>query len=63
MFRFLENIYSTTQSDDIGGLVGSMSLMADGAPADSSLGSDWAAAVRAAREGQVDAKLRHGPAA
>ena len=35
MFRFLENLYSTTQSNDIGGLLGSMSLLADGVPADS----------------------------
>ena len=62
MFRFLETIYETTQSDDIGGLLGSMSLLADGGPADSALRSDWAAAVKAALDGQVDARMNLGPA-
>ena len=61
MFRFLEDIYRATQSDDIGGLLGSMSLLADGAPADSALKEDWASAVRAALEGRVDAGMRPGP--
>jgi hypothetical protein len=61
MFRFLESIYATTQSDDIGGLLGSMSLLADGGPADSAFRSDWAAAVRAALDGEVDAGMRSGP--
>ncbi len=62
MFRFLEDIYKATQSDDIGGLLGSMSLLADGSPADSALKTDWASAVRAALDGGVDARMRIGPA-
>ncbi len=61
MFRFLENIYAATQSDDIGGLLGSMSLLADGRPADAALNSDWAAAVRAVLDGQVDARMHPEP--
>jgi hypothetical protein len=63
MFRFLESIYEATRSDDIGGLLGSMSLLADGRPADSALRVDWATAVRAALDGQVDARMHPGPTA
>lgn len=63
MFRFLEDIYESTKSDDIGGLLGSMSVLADGAPADSAIMADWASAVRAALDGNVDASMRLGPLA
>jgi len=62
MFRFFEGIYESTQPDDIGSLLGSMSLLADRVPADSALRADWVSAVRAALDGKVDATMRPGPA-
>ena len=41
MFRFLEKYYERTQSDDVGALLGSMSLMEDGMPADSAMWQEW----------------------
>jgi hypothetical protein len=45
MFYFLEQHYNRTQSDAIGALLGSMSLLQDGSPADPALWQDWEQAV------------------
>jgi hypothetical protein len=58
MFAFLEEYYRLTNSDDIGGLLGSMSLLPDGGPADSTIAEEWAEAVEAAVEGRVSADLQ-----
>ena len=49
MFEFLRQYYlrGLSESDEIGGLLGSMSLLANGQPADAAYKSDWAAAVLA----------------
>jgi hypothetical protein len=60
MYAFLEAEYETTQSDDIGALLGSLSLLGDGLPADPAMLDHWKAAVSAARAGEVDAALRLG---
>ena len=41
MLRFLENYFERTQTEDIGALLGSMSLMEDGMPADSAMWQEW----------------------
>jgi len=46
-----------TKSDDIGSLLGSMSLLEDGRTADPAIESDWLKAVEKALEGEVNAGL------
>lgn len=48
MYFFLERIYSLTENSELGGLLGSMSLLSDGSPADSALWSDWEEAIKRA---------------
>ncbi|MEL7085049.1 MAG: hypothetical protein AAGM36_11180 [Cyanobacteria bacterium J06597_1] len=60
MFAFLAHWYEMTQSDDIGGLLGSMSLLVDGNTADPAIKGDWEDAVRKALDGSVDLLLRLG---
>ena len=57
MFDFLEQRYESTRSDDIGALLGSMSLLNDGGTADPALWSDWLTSVQKAQRGAVDALL------
>jgi hypothetical protein len=45
MIFFLEGRYELTDSDEIGGLLGSMQLLEDGKPADPALWHDWLKAV------------------
>jgi hypothetical protein len=53
MFFFLEGFYQRTYSDEIGGLLGSMSLLADGSPADSAIVADWQRTVERATKEQA----------
>ena len=57
MYAFLEALYDRTQSDDIGALLGGMSLLDDGGTADPAVWDEWEDAVRRAKERSVDAKL------
>jgi hypothetical protein len=45
MFHFLEQLYLRTKSDDLGGLLGGMSMLQDGSPADPAIEKDWQDAV------------------
>ena len=45
MYLYLEGLYEMTGSDDLGGFLGSMSILEDGKPADSAVWSDWIEAV------------------
>jgi len=45
MLKFLEKYYELTGADDIGALLGSMSPLADGKPADSAMWAEWRTAV------------------
>ena len=58
MFSFLEAHYERTKSDEIGALLGSMSFLPDGGPADPAIESEWRAAVESAKSGSVDANMR-----
>ena len=57
MYSFLESYYSQTKSDDIGALLGSLSMLADGVCADSAMQGDWNEAVQKAVSGGVDANF------
>jgi hypothetical protein len=61
MFEFLRRYYQRGRSGEIGGLLGSLSLLPDGRPADPAHWSDWEESVKAvvAKEGhrQVDLQL------
>jgi hypothetical protein len=58
MFAFLKAYYERGQSDEIGGLLGGLSLLQDGYPADPAYASEWNEAVEAALSDRVDATLR-----
>lgn len=47
MFEFLLRLYKRAPSDEMGGLLGSLSLFPDGQPADQALASDWSGVVTA----------------
>lgn len=51
MLRFLQQVYCRTQGDELGGLLGGMSQLADGRPADLGILEDWRRAVEFAVEG------------
>jgi hypothetical protein len=58
MFSFLEAHYQRTKADGVGALLGSMSLLQDGRPADPAVAGDWQVAVQAAIAGSVEASMR-----
>lgn len=57
MFAFLEARYQRGPSDALGTLLGSLSLLPDGSPADAALAEDWRNACVAACGGRVDAAM------
>ena len=57
MFRFLDRCRQLG-FEKIGSLLGSLSLLPDGQPADQALATDWAAAVRDVVNGRVDAQMK-----
>lgn len=56
MYAFLDVLHHRG-FEHVGGLLGSMSLLPDGDPADPALWDDWQEAVRRARAGEVDLDL------
>ena len=58
MFSFLDEYYRIAPSNDLGGLLGSLSLLEDGQPADSAIADEWVSAIARAKEGSVCAILR-----
>jgi hypothetical protein len=54
MHKYLEHLYALTNSDDLAGLLGSMSLLPDGHPADPAVWIDWTRIVQEVIEGQND---------
>lgn len=54
MYAFLEHRFRTTGSDELGSLLGDLSLLPDGAPADPAIAADWEAARSKAMRGEVD---------
>jgi hypothetical protein len=47
MFEFLRQHYERGPTDEIGGLLGDLSLMSDGSPEDAAMQGDFEKAVRA----------------
>ena len=60
MFRFLECYYDRTNSDEIGGLLGTMSMLDDGFPADIAVRTEWQEAIKYSRRGGKPAPLTLG---
>jgi len=56
MHAFLDKQFSLG-CEELGGILGSMSLLPDGSPADPALALDWNDAVAAALSGAVSAQL------
>ncbi|HEX2752706.1 MAG TPA: hypothetical protein VHP34_06310 [Alphaproteobacteria bacterium] len=57
MFAFLERRYETSQSDELGSLLGSMMLLTDGETADPAIWEDWCEAIRKVEAGEVSAHM------
>lgn len=58
MYAFLEQIYETTESNEIAGLLGGMSFLPEGSTADPAIWSNWIECTLRAKTGKVDANLR-----
>ena len=58
MFHFLEQAYKRTGSNELGGILGGMSLLEDGSPADSAMTEDWRQAVEYALNGGKAGSLK-----
>jgi len=58
MYSFLEHEYELTKSDDIGGLLGGMSLLQDGSTADPAAWEDWENTIKKVKAGEIEATLR-----
>ena len=58
MFAFIDELYLRTKSDELGSLLGDLSLLSDGTTADPSAWQDWLRCVDKARRRVVDANLR-----
>ena len=58
MYTFLDRIFAATHSDELGGLLGGMSLLPDGNPADPAAWSDWLHAVAIVKAGRANLELK-----
>lgn len=60
MFAFLENRYRLTKSDELGALLGRMSLLPNGSTADPAIWEDWLNTIEQAGSNNVrlDMELR-----
>ena len=57
MYAYLVKLYEITKSDDLGGLLGSMSTLPSGEIADPAVWDDWLECVEQAKKGQVNTQL------
>ena len=58
MFSFLEDYYNRTGSDDVGSLLGSMSLMDNGKPMDIAMWHEWLECISKSQSGHIDANMQ-----
>ncbi|MBS0521278.1 MAG: hypothetical protein JSR90_21450 [Proteobacteria bacterium] len=56
-YQFLRKLYFQTKLDDLGGLMGDMSLVGEEGPADPAIVKDWRDAVQFARGGHPSGPL------
>ncbi len=62
MYSFLDELYTKYEFEQIGSLLGGLSLITDGSPADQAAWTDWLRAVERAKGDLVDSTLRiHQP--
>ena len=57
MFEFLVSLYQRTKSDELGALLGSMSLLEDGATADPAIWQEWVGCIHQVKQGDIDSSL------
>lgn len=57
MYAFLENWYELSKSDELGALLGSMSLLPDGQTADPAIWGDWLSAIEKAASDKVALRM------
>ena len=57
MYLYLDNLYGSTKSDDLGGFLGDMSTLLDGKCADPAVWEDWLEAVEKVKKGEVSTGL------
>ncbi|MFG6095939.1 hypothetical protein SPB21_11835 [Leptothoe sp. ISB3NOV94-8A] len=57
MYAFLVKLYDRTQSDDLGGLLGDMSTLEDGDPADPAVWSEWIECIEKTKNGQISTRM------
>ncbi len=57
MYAYLEQLYISTKSDELGSLLGSMSVIADGETADPAVWKDWLKAVEKIKSVSFDMEL------
>ena len=60
MYIFLTRHWKRGGSGDIAALLGAMSLLPDGRPADPAFAADWDEAVELTLSGSIDARLQLG---
>ena len=58
MYAFLKKQHSLSKSEELAMLLGSMSLLPDGSPADPAMLEDWSEAIEAAIDGRFIRSLR-----
>ena len=57
MYSFLDEYYQRTQAAEIGAMLGGLSLLRDGCPADPACREDWLTAVRRASDPKHGGRL------
>ena len=60
MYAFLEAEWELTRSDELGSLLGDLSLLSDGSPTDPAVSEQWSRACQLAKAGKVDTHLHLG---
>jgi hypothetical protein len=58
MYAFLTGMHERTGSGELGAILGMLSTLPDGSPADPAITAEWAEAVEAVRRGEVDTSLQ-----
>ena len=57
MYAYLFKIYEITKSDELGGLLGSMSTLPDGRVADPAIWNEWLQCIDDVKQGKVNTSL------